>query len=116
MARRILIIDDDEHVASYLCDVFNDAGYEAQTAANGQRALALLEREEFDLMTLDLEMPEMTGPKLNKALQKRGRVGVPIIVITGHAGLKYVIPNAVAEFDKPIDREALLAKVREILG
>jgi CheY-like chemotaxis protein len=117
MPKRILVIDDDEHVSSYLSDLLEDAGYETDVAANGQQALTLLEKKRFDLMTLDLEMPDMTGPKFNKVLKKQGRSGdIPIVVITGHMGLKYVIPNAVAEFDKPIDREALLAKVKEILG
>ena len=40
----------------------------------------------------------------------------PIVVITGQPGLKYVIPGARAVFDKPIDRLALLAALRDILG
>lgn len=77
--------------------------------------MTAIESERPDAITLDLEMPDMTGPKFNRALEKSGR-DIPIVVITGHPGLKYVIPGARAVFDKPIDRLALLAALRDILG
>jgi two-component system, cell cycle response regulator DivK len=115
MAKKILIVDDDPDIVSYLEDVFTDAGYEAVSARNGRQALEALARERPDCVTLDLEMPDMTGPKFKRALDKAGQ-NLPIIVITGHPGLKYVIPGARAVFDKPIDRAALLAALRDILG
>ena len=115
MAKKILIVDDDPDIVSYLEDVFADAGYATVSARNGRQALALLAGDPPDCVTLDLEMPDMTGPKFNRALAKTGR-DIPIIVITGHPGLKYVIPGAKAVFDKPIDREGLLAALRDILG
>jgi two-component system, cell cycle response regulator DivK len=115
MGKKILIVDDDPDIVSYLEDVFTDAGYTTLSARNGRQALAALEKERPDCITLDLEMPDMTGPKFNRALTKEG-LEVPIIVITGHPGLKYVIPGARAVFDKPIDQVALLAAVRDILG
>jgi CheY-like chemotaxis protein len=116
MPKKILIIDDDPEITSYLEQVFRDAGYITSTAANGAEALDQFDAFAPDLLTLDIEMPGLSGPKFNRILSKRGRGGAPIVVITGYLGLKYVIPNAVAEFDKPIDRAALLAKVKDILG
>jgi len=115
MAKKILIVDDDPDIVSYLEDVFHDAGYDTVSARNGRQALEALESERPDCITLDLEMPDMTGPKFNRALAKAG-LAVPIIVITGHPGLKYVIPGARAVFDKPIDRLALLAALRDVLS
>ncbi len=115
MAKKILIVDDDPDIVSYLEDVFADAGYDTASARSGRQALEALEGETPDCITLDLEMPDISGPKFNRALAKAG-AAVPIIVITGHPGLKYVIPGARAVFDKPIDREGLLATVRAILG
>lgn len=115
MAHTILIVDDDPDIVAYLEDVFTDEGYRTVSARNGKQALAAIETERPDAITLDLEMPDMTGPKFNRALEKSGR-DIPIVVITGHPGLKYVIPGARAVFDKPIDRLALLAALRDILG
>ena len=115
MAQKILIVDDDPDIIAYLEDVFSDEGYDTVSARNGRLALLAIESERPDAITLDLEMPDMTGPKFNRALEKSGRV-IPILVITGHPGLKYVIPGARAVFDKPIDRLALLAALRDILG
>ena len=115
MAHTILIVDDDPDIVAYLEDVFTDEGYRTVSARNGKQALAAIESERPDAITLDLEMPDMTGPKFNRALDKSGR-DIPIVVITGHPGLKYVIPGARAVFDKPIDRLALLAALRDILG
>lgn len=115
MSKKILIVDDDPDIVSYLEDVFSDAGYATVSARNGRQALEALTRERPDCITLDLEMPDMTGPKFNRALDKAG-LDIPILVITGHPGLKYVIAGARAVFDKPIDRLALLAALRDILG
>ncbi|MFP5258212.1 MAG: response regulator [Acidobacteriota bacterium] len=115
MAQKILIVDDDPDIVAYLEDVFSDEGYDTISARNGRQALLAIENECPDAITLDLEMPDMTGPKFNRALEKSGR-DIPIVVITGHPGLKYVIPGARAVFDKPIDRLALLAALRDILG
>ncbi|EPR37405.1 response regulator receiver protein [Desulfovibrio sp. X2] len=117
MAKKVLIIDDDPSIVSYLQDILQDAGYATAVATNGLEAMDKLESEKPDLITLDIEMPEMSGPKFNRALTKDGKAkGVPIIVVTGHMGLKYTIPNAVAEFDKPFDKDVLVGKVREIIG
>jgi CheY-like chemotaxis protein len=115
MAHKILIVDDDPDIVAYLEDVFADEGYDTISARNGRQALTAIESQCPDAITLDLEMPDMTGPKFNRALEKTGR-DIPILVITGHPGLKYVIPGARAVFDKPIDRLALLAALRDILG
>ena len=115
MAKKIMVVDDDPQIISYLTTLFADNGYDVCSASDGEVALSVLEKERPDCITLDLEMPDMTGPKFNRALEKSGR-DIPIVVITGHPGLKYVIPGARAVFDKPIDRLALLAALRDILG
>ena len=81
MAKKVLIVDDDPDIVSYLEDVLADAGYDTVSARNGRHALAALEDERPDCVTLDLEMPDMTGPKFNRALAKSGR-DIPVVVIT----------------------------------
>ena len=54
------------------------AGHEAVVAANGREALALLETEAFDLVLMDVQMPEMDGLETTEAIreQERGRAGI----------------------------------------
>ena len=96
MPKTILIVDDDPNIREYLETLLTDNGYETIVAENGEKALEVLAAHTPDLITLDIEMPDKTGPWFNRALQ-RGKTyaNIPIIVITGHTGLKYVIPNAV---------------------
>ncbi len=116
MAKTILIIDDDAAIRQFLDMLLRDNGYETLQAGDGAQALAVLETRTPDLITLDIEMPEVTGPKLNRLLTKQGKGAIPIVVITGHTGLKYVIPKAVASLTKPFDRNELLSIVRETIG
>jgi DNA-binding response OmpR family regulator len=115
MSKRILIVDDDPNITSYLSDFLGEEGYKTLIANNGKEAERICSTQDIDLITLDLEMPEMHGPRFNLHLKRNGKA-IPIIVITGQPELKPAIPNAVAKFDKPFKREDVLAKVREILG
>ncbi|MBW1852447.1 MAG: response regulator, partial [Deltaproteobacteria bacterium] len=58
MAKKIMIVDDDPNIVTYLTDFFSDNGYETCSAADGSEALAIVKKEKPDLITLDLEMPE----------------------------------------------------------
>ncbi|MEG6549200.1 response regulator [Desulfocurvibacter africanus] len=116
-SKKILIVDDESHISGYLSDILSEAGYRTITAGDGDAAMKALEKENPDLITLDIEMPGVSGPLFNRKLTKKGTDrAVPIIVITGHPGFKYAIPNAVAEFDKPFEPKDVLAKVKSILG
>ena len=117
MAKTILIIDDDAAIRQFLDMLLRDNGYETLQAGNGAEALAVLENHTPDLITLDIEMPEITGPKFNRTLSRQGtHADIPIVVVTGHTGLKYVIPKAVASLTKPFDPHELLGIVRETIG
>ncbi|MFO7597327.1 MAG: response regulator [Desulfocurvibacter africanus] len=117
MAKKILIVDDDQNICDYLSDILTEAGYATVTAGDGDAAMKALEQENPDLITLDIEMPGVSGPMFNRKLTKKGTdKAIPIIVITGHPGFKYAIPNAVAEFDKPFEPKDVLSKVQSTLG
>ena len=117
MAKKILIVDDDLNICDYLSDILSEAGYATVTAGDGDAAIKAIEKENPDLITLDIEMPGVSGPMFNRKLTRKGTdKAIPIIVITGHPGFKYAIPNAVAEFDKPFEPKDVLSKVQSILG
>jgi len=58
---RILIVDDESTIRLTLGTLLKRVGYEVTSAENGHEAIALLEQQRFDLMLVDLKMPEMDG-------------------------------------------------------
>jgi CheY-like chemotaxis protein len=117
MAKKIMVIDDDPNVVTYLTDLFSDNGYDTCSASGGSKALEVLEKEKPDLITLDLEMPEEWGPRLyRKIVQENENKNIPVIVISGLAGSQYAIQKAAASLLKPFDKDELLKIVKDIIG
>lgn len=117
MAKKILIVDDDQNITKYLEDVFADNGYETCSAADGPEALEVVKREKPDLITLDLEMPEEWGPRFyRKLIKEKEFKNIPVIVISGLTGSKYAIQKAVASITKPFDPDKVIKIVKETIG
>lgn len=70
---RILVVDDDELVASITADHYRGLGFEVDCAANGVLALQQMEARLPDLVLCDRKMPEMSGPELLEAIRSRGQ-------------------------------------------
>ncbi|HEX9438805.1 MAG TPA: response regulator transcription factor [Roseiflexaceae bacterium] len=85
-AARILIVDDESSIRLTLGALLQRAGYEITAAENGMEAVALLERQSFDLMLVDLKMPGMDGMEVVAAARQRQQ-DIAIIVLTGHGSL-----------------------------
>src|SRR5258708_37274398 len=80
--RCILIVDDLAGIRMLLENLFRQEGYTVYTAGNGYEALSLLDRVDVDVVLTDLEMPEMDGWQLAKAVKRRA-TGVPLVAMTG---------------------------------
>ena len=116
MTKKILIVDDDPNIISYLTDILGDNGYETCSANGGREALEVARREKPDLITLDLEMPEEWGPRFYRRLSNDPEIkNTPVIVISGLSGNKYAIQKAVASVSNPFDRDELLRIVKDTL-
>ncbi|WP_461209302.1 DVU0259 family response regulator domain-containing protein [Desulfocurvus sp. DL9XJH121] len=114
---KIMIIDDDPDIVTYLTDIFTDNGYQTCSAADGSQAMDVVQSEAPDLITLDIEMPDEWGPKFYRKLSKSTEYKhIPVIVISGLAGNKYAVPKAVASLTKPFDPDELVGIVRDVLG
>jgi len=117
MAKKIMIVDDDPNIVSYLEDFLGDNGYDTCSASDGSDAMAVVKKENPDLITLDLEMPEEWGPRFYRKLMKENEFKkIPVIVISGLTGGKYAIQKAVASLTKPFDRDELLRIVKDTIG
>ena len=121
--KKILIIDDEEDVITYLSTFFTDNGFKTVSAINGKEGFEKAKTEKPDIITLDVSMPEESGVKALRDLQtNESTKNTPIIMITGVSidmkrfieTRKQVHPPE-GYFEKPIDREALLKKIKELL-
>lgn len=84
--KRILVVDDEPDVRQFLSTCIADAGFQVDTAVDGEEALEKVRANPPDLMTLDMVMPRKSGIKVIRTLREEERfVNLPIIVITAHA-------------------------------
>ena len=117
MAKKILVIDDEPHIVKYLTSFLEDSGYETVSAGDGEQGFEVLQTEKPDLITLDLQMPNETGTRFYRNLTKSKEFkNVPVIVISGIPGRHLAVTKPVAVFEKPIDRDALIAAVKNAIG
>jgi len=117
MGKKVLIIDDEEDIRSFLVELFMDNGFETVTASDGVEGLKLLKAEKPDLITLDLQMPNDTGTAFYRKMHRDEQFNkIPIIVISGVAGKHLAIKKPFAIFDKPIDAEALLETAKSAVN
>jgi len=117
MPKKIMVVDDDPDIVDYLVTVFRDRGYETCSAGGGVEATEVLLRENPDLITLDLEMPEEWGPRFSRRVARLPEYrNIPIIVISGLPGIHMAIPKAVATVRKPFDPAEVLQLVETAIG
>jgi two-component system response regulator PilR (NtrC family) len=113
---RILVVDDEQSMRELLAIVLKREGYEVQLAENGQTAIALLERDPFDLLISDIKMPDMSGVDVLRAA-KNIDPHVLAIMITAFASTDTAVEamrlGACDYLSKPFDVDLLKMKVRE---
>ena len=114
----LLIIDDDQNTLASLARAFRLAGYEATVADRAARALALLERQRFDLILSDVVMPGKDGLALLEDLRGLG-VTSPVVMMSGQATVEMAVRatrlGAVDFLEKPLSTEKLLVTVENAL-
>jgi two-component system, OmpR family, response regulator len=112
---RILIAEDEAGIASFLQRGFEAEGFAAKVAPSGELALSLLRSGEFDLLVLDLGLPEMDGLTVLQELRKRDRQ-LPVVVLTARDSVADTIEGLDTGADdyvtKPFHFDELLARVR----
>jgi DNA-binding NtrC family response regulator len=82
MAVRILCVDDEPSILALVSMHLILQGFEVKTAANGEDAIRVLEREAFDILLLDIEMPKMNGLEVLRYIKMR-HINVHPIMLTG---------------------------------
>jgi len=79
----ILVIDDDETICSLFQDTLKEAGHTVTTASESSRGLELVKEQDYDLVLLDLKMPEMDGAELFRQIRLT-KPELPVTIITGY--------------------------------
>lgn len=115
---RILIVDDEASVRSFLRNVLVQSGYTVSEATNGKQALEKAQAGDLDLVITDLVMPEQEGLETIRAL-RRDLPGVRIIAISGAFAGKFLkaakMLGADAVLSKPVSADQLLTTVAEVV-
>ena len=87
MSKRILAVDDDENILNLEKAILVQHGFEVAAALGAQEALKALDRETFDLLLLDVVMPEMTGFELCRKIKADARFkDMPVVFLTARGG------------------------------
>ena len=127
--KKILVIDDEPHVVTYLETLLQDNGYETASAANGREAMEKVTTEKPDAITLDITMPEQSGIRFYRDLKENPEFkDIPVLVVTAVTGYggdpdtfenflksRRQIPPPEGFFSKPIDRDEFLQAVEGLL-
>jgi two-component system, OmpR family, copper resistance phosphate regulon response regulator CusR len=112
---RILIAEDQVRIAAFVEKGLRAAGFTATVATEGQEALDLARSGSFDLVILDLGMPELDGFEILRELGERDRT-TPVIILTGRESVSDAVAGLESGADdymsKPFSFEELLARVR----
>jgi CheY-like chemotaxis protein len=124
MAKKILVVDDEPDVVTYLSTVLKDAGYETMEASNGEEAMEKIRLTRPDLITLDITMPEMTGVKTYRTLKEDAKLcTIPVIIVTGvtpefkqFISSRTQVPPPEGYLEKPVKPTELMDEVRRLLG
>jgi excisionase family DNA binding protein len=82
-AANILVVDDDETICSLFQDTLEEAGHAITTASESSKALELIKEQDYDLVLLDLKMPEIDGAEIFRQIRK-SKPELPVIIITGY--------------------------------
>ena len=109
-ARTVLVVEDVTRDRDVVVEVLVEAGYGVETAETGAAALAACTARDFDAITLDMLLPDMTGLELLATLRDEPRTKrVPVIVVTVVPDAKLVAGFAVTDvLHKPLERTQLL--------
>ena len=115
----VAVVDDDQSVRESLPDLLRDVGYEVETFPSAEAFLRSGDLARTRCLVLDVAMPGMSGPDLQRELQRRG-TPLPVVCITAHADAgmrpRLLEQGAAACLFKPFTDTALLAAIDAALS
>ena len=127
--KKILVVDDEPHVVTYLETLLQDNGYGTIAASNGREGMEKVKAENPHLVCLDITMPEESGIKFYRDLKEDPELqAIPVVIVTAVTGYggdpdglrKFLssrrnLPPPEGYFSKPIDKSEFIAKIKQLL-
>ena len=128
--KRILVLDDEPHVVTYLETLLHDSGYETVSASDGKEGIEKVRSEEVDLVCLDISMPEHSGIRFYRNLKDDPKLSaIPVVIVTAVTGYggdpepfkrfistRKQVPPPEAFLSKPIDKQEFLDTIAKLLS
>lgn len=120
MAKKILVVDDEPDVLNLIKLILKSAGYKVTTAENGDECLNILKKNNFDLITLDVMMPGLSGWEVFKKIKKMDKkakiVFLSVVKISEERKKELIKEGAIGYIVKPFTKKELLSKIKAALG
>ncbi len=114
---RLLIVEDEDNLRELYAEELEEEGYEILRAENGKAAIELVKKEPFDLVIMDIRMPEMDGIEaLGKVISLNKKI--PVIIYTAYSNYKsnFMTWTADAYLTKSSNLDELKEKIKELLS
>jgi DNA-binding response OmpR family regulator len=119
-AKRILLVDDDPEIIESLRYALSSRGYNVLVARDGNQGLAMVERDDPDLVILDMMMPKRSGFLVLEKLRRTRPVPIRIIMITANEGSRHKAYAEMLGVDdyirKPFAMDRLMESVERLLA
>ena len=114
MSEKVLLVDDEPEFLEVMSERMKARGMEVTATGSADQALALIEKESFDAIVMDFQMPGMDGMAALKAIKLK-KPELQIILLTGYATIEKTVEamkiGAMDFLEKPADLEALTEKI-----
>jgi DNA-binding response OmpR family regulator len=118
--QRVLLVDDDHEIVESVRYALEAGGYEVLVARDGNQGLAMAEREDPDLVVLDMMMPKRSGFLVLEKLRRTRPVPLRVIMITANEGSRHKAYAEMLGVDdyirKPFAMDRLMESVNRLLG
>jgi DNA-binding response OmpR family regulator len=118
--KRVLLVDDDPEIIESIRYALESRGYQIFIARDGNQGLAMAERENPDLVILDMMMPKRSGFLVLEKLRRNGQTPVKVIMITANEGSRHKAYAEMLGVDdyirKPFAMEKLVDAVERLLA
>lgn len=116
---RIAVLDDDPSQTELVCKILSAAGHVCHPFANGRDILHQLRRESYDMLILDWQVPDVSGPEVTRWAREKLPPNLPILFMTSRSGEDDIVEGLAVGADdymiKPIRRNELVARVQALL-
>lgn len=113
--KRALVVDDTKNIRTMLTTCLEINNYKVITANNGFEALELFNKENFDLVFLDIKMPELSGTEVLRRIREEG-IKTPVVIMTAFATVKNAIECTKLGVVSYLQKPFTIDRIKNVLG